>query len=123
MRRPIDKLVLVVEAAFEKYTSDLFDNDDAHEDYCMCHDCLFARGIRGELIAFAKAEAKAGKAAEAAASAAGKAAKRSGSAPAGAGRRRAAAAAPAAPPAREGAAPPAPGAAPAARRVRRPRAP
>lgn len=32
-----------------------------HEAYCLCHRCVFVRGIRGELAAFAKAEAKAEK--------------------------------------------------------------
>lgn len=58
---PIDKLVLVVEAALDKYTESLFDHDSAHEAFCLCHRCVFVRGIRAELAAFEKAEKRAKK--------------------------------------------------------------
>lgn len=34
---------------------------DFHPEDCTCRHCVFVRGVRGELAAFAKAEAKAEK--------------------------------------------------------------
>jgi hypothetical protein len=39
----------------------LGDGDPSCGEDCLCHRCVFVRGVRGELAAFAKAEAKAEK--------------------------------------------------------------
>lgn len=55
-----DRLYGVISGALVGY--DLQPSDGlGHQEYCLCHRCVFVRGIRGELAAFAKAEAKAEK--------------------------------------------------------------
>lgn len=55
-----DQLVGTIRGVIEGY--DLQPSRQlGHQEYCLCHRCVFVRGIRGELAAFAKAEAKAEK--------------------------------------------------------------
>jgi hypothetical protein len=53
-----DQLVGTIRGVIEGY--DLQPSRQlGHEEFCLCHRCVFVRGVRGELAAFAKAEAKA----------------------------------------------------------------
>jgi hypothetical protein len=55
-----DQLVGTIRGVIEGY--DLQPSRQlAHVQDCLCHRCIFVRGVRGELAAFAKAEAKAEK--------------------------------------------------------------
>ena len=58
---PFEKFHAVVEAALEKHLNDLFDQDFAHESYCMCPECVCVRGVRAELSAYAKGAERAAK--------------------------------------------------------------
>jgi hypothetical protein len=55
-----DRLLGTVRGALEGYDLQLSDQL-GHGPDCLCHRCVFVRGIRGELAAFAKSEAKAAK--------------------------------------------------------------
>lgn len=61
---PFDELRKAVALAVSLYDSTAGGGPEPHDDhveYCLCHRCIFVRGVRGELAAFAKAEAKAEK--------------------------------------------------------------
>lgn len=51
---PFERFHGAVEKALAKHLDDLFDQDSAHESYCMCPECVCVRGVRDELKSYAK---------------------------------------------------------------------
>ena len=58
---PFDRFHASVEKALERHVTDLFDQDFAHESYCLCPECVCVRGVRDELNAYAKGAERAAK--------------------------------------------------------------
>ncbi|HEY3499102.1 MAG TPA: hypothetical protein VGK73_30640 [Polyangiaceae bacterium] len=58
---PFDVLRVRVEMSLSSFEASLEGGRGSHDAYCLCHRCVFVRGIRAELAAFEKAERKAKK--------------------------------------------------------------
>jgi hypothetical protein len=52
---PFEKFHAAVEAAMLKHLDDLFAQDQAHESFCLCPECVCVRGVRDELKSYEKA--------------------------------------------------------------------